>query len=257
MAINLTTTREQAKINGVKILVYGQAGAGKTVLCATTPDHSKTIILSAEAGLLSIADADIDVITITSVQDLMDAYTWLTEDPQGLSYEWICLDSISEIAEVVLNAAKKSSKDPRAAYGEMQERVEDAIRAFRDLPRNVYFSAKMESYQDDAGVVRYQPMLPGKRLPAGLAYFFDEVLFLRVEKDEKGNPVRYLQTQPDVKYHAKDRSGKLDVAERPSIAAIAQKITGSNQVNNRSQQTEVPNQTTNENPVYVQTGTGA
>ena len=72
MAIKLTTTREQAQNNGVKVLVYGQAGAGKTVLCATTPDHSKTVILSAEAGLLSIADADIPVIVIESVQDLMD-----------------------------------------------------------------------------------------------------------------------------------------------------------------------------------------
>src|SRR5690606_28024539 len=141
MAIKLTTTRQQAQTNGVKVLVYGQAGAGKTVLCATTPDHSKTIILSAESGLLSIGEADIDVITIESVDDLMEAYRWLTETEQGLSYDWICLDSISEIAEVVLNKAKKESKDPRAAYGDMQEKVEDAIRAFRDLPRNVYFAA--------------------------------------------------------------------------------------------------------------------
>ncbi|WP_131669223.1 ATP-binding protein [Psychrobacter pygoscelis] len=226
MAIKLTTTREQAKTSGVKVLVYGQAGAGKTVLAATTPDHAKTIILSAEAGLLSIADADIPVIVIESIEDLNQAYEWLVNDPQGQTFEWVCLDSISEIAEVVLNAAKRASKDPRAAYGEMQEKVETLIRSFRDLPRNVYFSAKMESYQDDAGVVRYQPMLPGKRLPAGLAYFFDEVFFLRVEKDEHGQPIRYLQTQPDIKYQAKDRSGKLDAAEWPNLAAIAAKIRG-------------------------------
>lgn len=248
MAIKLTTTRAQAQANGVKILTYGQAGAGKTVLCATTGDHSKTVILSAEAGLLSIAEADIPVIVIESVQDLMDAYTWLTKTDEGLSFTWICLDSISEIAEVVLNKAKKDLKDPRAAYGEMQEKVEDVIRAFRDLPRNVYFSAKMESYQDDKGVVRYQPMLPGKRLPAGLAYFFDEVFFLRVEKDDKGQPYRYLQTQPDTKYQAKDRSGKLDAVERPNLAAIAAKILGSVQQPNEvptqaTQPTEVTNQT--------------
>lgn len=46
----------------------------------------------------------------------------------------------------MLNKAKKDCKDPRQAYGEMQERVEDIIRAFRDLPCNVYFVAKMESY---------------------------------------------------------------------------------------------------------------
>ena len=226
MAIKLTTTKQATADNGIKIVCYGQAGAGKTVLCATTPDHAKTVIISAEAGLLSIADADISVIEITSADDLLDAYTWLTQDPQGQSFDWICLDSISEIAEVVLNKAKKDSKDPRQAYGEMQEKVEDIIRAFRDLPRNVYFSAKMESYQDDKGVVRYQPMFPGKRLSNALPYFFDEVFFLRVEKDEHGVPQRYLQTEADVKYHAKDRSGKLNSIERPNLGYIAAKIRG-------------------------------
>lgn len=110
--MNLTTTTQLAKNNGIKVLVYGQAGAGKTCLCATTPDHARTIILSAEAGLLSIAGADIAVIEIKSIQDLMDAYGWLTQTEQGRSYEWICLDSISEMGEVILNAAKKHVKDP-------------------------------------------------------------------------------------------------------------------------------------------------
>ena len=229
MAIKLTTTREQAQANGVKVLVYGQAGAGKTVLCATTPDHSKTVILSAESGLLSIADADMPVVLIESYNDLLEAYTWLTTTEQGLSYDWICLDSISEIAEVVLNQAKKESKDPRAAYGVMQEKVEDVIRAYRDLPRNVYFSAKMESYQDDAKVVRYRPMFPGQKLTANIPYFFDEVFLMKVEKDDQGIPLHYLQTQADTKYPAKDRSGKLDMAERPNLAAIAAKIRGDKQ----------------------------
>ncbi|WP_163493093.1 AAA family ATPase, partial [Haemophilus influenzae] len=83
MAIKLTNTKEATAKNGIKVCVYGQAGAGKTVLCATTPNLEKTIIISAEAGLLSIAEADIDVIEIKSLQDLQDAYKWLTEDPQG------------------------------------------------------------------------------------------------------------------------------------------------------------------------------
>lgn len=224
--MNITTTSALAHAHGIKVLVYGQAGAGKTCLCATTPDHAKTIILSAEAGLLSIAGANIDVIEIKSIQDLMDAYHWLTADPRGQSYDWVCLDSVSEMGEVILSAAKKTVKDPRQAYGEMQEKMEDMIRAFRDLPRNVYFTAKLESYQDDTGVVRYQPMLPGRKLGQALPYFFDEVFFLRVEKNADGESVRYLQTTPDIKYHAKDRSGRLDEREVASLAHIQAKILG-------------------------------
>ena len=43
MAINLKTTKAYAQ-NGVKVLVYGQSGAGKTTLIKTAP---KPIILSA------------------------------------------------------------------------------------------------------------------------------------------------------------------------------------------------------------------
>lgn len=40
---------------GAKILMYGAAGAGKTTSLATSP--GKTLIISMEAGLLSIKDA--------------------------------------------------------------------------------------------------------------------------------------------------------------------------------------------------------
>jgi len=60
MAISLKRTRDLAK-NGVKILVYGQAGSGKTSLIRTLPNP---LVLSAEAGLLSIQDADLPYIEI-------------------------------------------------------------------------------------------------------------------------------------------------------------------------------------------------
>ena len=55
MAINLRSTKG-LHANGVKLLVYAQAGAGKTSLIPTLPNP---VVLSAEGGLLSIADADV------------------------------------------------------------------------------------------------------------------------------------------------------------------------------------------------------
>ena len=40
---------------GAKILVYGEAGSGKTTLCSTAP--GKILMISAEAELLSIKDS--------------------------------------------------------------------------------------------------------------------------------------------------------------------------------------------------------
>jgi phage nucleotide-binding protein len=223
MAINVKTTGSLSA-NGVKVLVYGQAGAGKTSLIKTLPSP---IVLSAEGGLLSIQDADLPFIEITSMTELQEAYTWLTSSDEAKAYKSVALDSISEIAEVCLNTEKKATKDPRQAYGAMQEQMADIIRAFRDLPgRHVYMSAKLEKTQDEMGRVLYSPSMPGNKTGQALPYFFDEVLALRVEKDGDGNTQRALMCDSDGLWLAKDRSGKLDAWEAPDLSAVIAKIGG-------------------------------
>ena len=223
MAINIKTTGSLAA-NGVKVLVYGQAGAGKTSLIKTLPNP---IVLSAEGGLLSIQDADLPYIEISDMDTLREAYTWLAESDEAKQYQSVALDSISEIAEVVLNAEKKATKDPRQAYGAMQEQMADIIRAFRDLPgRHVYMSAKLEKTQDEMGRVLYAPSMPGNKAGQALPYFFDEVLALRVEKDSEGVTQRALMCDSDGLWLAKDRSGKLEAWEAPDLGAIITKMQG-------------------------------
>ncbi len=223
MAINVKTTGSLSA-NGVKVLVYGQAGVGKTALIATLP---QPIVLSAEGGLLSLQEIDMPYVEISSIDTLREAYSWLKESSEAKTYQSVALDSISEIAEVVLNTEKKATKDPRQAYGAMQEQMADIIRAFRDLPgRHVYMSAKLEKTQDEMGRVLYAPSMPGNKTGQALPYFFDEVLALRVEKDEGGATQRALMTDSDGLWLAKDRSGKLDAWEAPDLGAIIKKIGG-------------------------------
>jgi phage nucleotide-binding protein len=224
MAITLTSTKDSAALNGLKFLVHGPAGAGKTSLCATTGEP--TVIISAESGLLSLRGVDIPVIEVKTLDQLYEAYDFVVNTEQGQAFKWVCLDSISEIAEVVLNHEKKVAKDPRQAYGALAEKMTDLIRAFRDLPgRNVYFSCKQERAKDEqSGAMLYYPAMPGNMLKQGVGYFFDFVFALRVEKDADGNPTRWLQTSRDYNYEAKDRSGSLEMFESPDLSAVAAKV---------------------------------
>ena len=223
MAISLKRTGDVSALN-VRLLVYGAAGAGKTSLIPTLPSP---LVLSAEGGLLSIKGADVPFIEIKSMDDLKEAYQWLTESEEAGQFKSVALDSISEIAEVVLTAEKATAKDPRQAYGALQDQMQMIIRAFRDLPgKHVYFSAKMEKAQDETGRILYAPSMPGNKLAQQLPYFFDEVLALRVEKDAEGVPQRALMCASDGLWSAKDRSGRLDAWEGADLGAVIEKIMG-------------------------------
>ena len=207
--------------SGISILVYGLSGSGKTTLIKTLP--GPVLILSAEAGLLSLRDADIEYVDIHNMDDLSEAYTYILSNLKD--YNCIVLDSLSEIGEVVLANEKKTTKDVRMAYLTMQDQILELVRAFRDLPLTVYMTAKLEKAKDEiTGRIMFAPSLPGQKCSQNLPYHFDEVLCLRCESDEDGKPVRFLQTFTDSSYCCKDRSGKLQAYEEADLESIIRRI---------------------------------
>lgn len=228
--MNITSTKTAAVDQGIKILVHGQPGAGKTRLCGTTGSPETTLILSAEAGLLSLREHDIDVVRIDSIDTLRDAYVAIRDQQTEKQYNWVCLDSISEIAEVCLDEKFRETMTPDGkengmrAYGELGKTMAKLIRLFRDLPGvNVYMSAKQERVETETGLI-WAPMLPGSKLSQNIAYWFDEVFALRTRDTESG-VVRKLQTSDDGHFQCKDRSGALEMFESPNLEAIQKKIT--------------------------------
>jgi hypothetical protein len=241
MPLTFTSVSQAASAAFVKALVYGGPGMGKTVLAATLGPG--TVLVSAESGILSLKKAnlerlfgvgrpdicyDLPIIEVKTAQDFVDAQKWAQDSREARNFHTVAVDSLSEIAEQVLNNAKRQVKDPRQAYGELTERMETTVRAFRDLSNmNVYMTSKMEPMKDEmTGSVRFGPMMPGKRLGPAVPYFFDEVFRLGVNKTPQGEAYRFLQTQPDLQYDCKDRSGALASLEPPHLGAIFAKIQG-------------------------------
>lgn len=226
MAITIQSTKDACQ-HGIKMLIYGASGAGKTRLSSTLP--GKSFILSVEKGLLSLRDCDIDTATINNIADLREAFEIVAKSDK---YQNVVLDSLTEIAEQILDvesSKKTKSGEPvgLAAYNELYKQIMKICRNFRDLPnKNVVFTALVEREKDElSGAVLLFPLLPGKKLQGEVPALFDEVFYINTATDkETGKTDRWLQTQKDNKVMAKDRSGALDMFEPADLKLIFNKI---------------------------------
>lgn len=220
--INWSTSDREGEIAGVKMLVYGKAGTGKTSLCGA----DGAIIISAESGLLSLRHKKIPVAKVTSLTDVVEVFTWLSTPAARKNVRTVCIDSLSEICEIFLATEKRKRSDPRQAYGEMAEKMVGLIKDFRDLPGyNVLMTAK-EEYDTNpvTGVTRFTARSPGKQLPIDLPYLFDEVFRSDIGRDQAGAMFYYLRTKGDPQADTKDRSGVLSEVEYPDLNYLIEKI---------------------------------
>ena len=229
----LSTVDNAVQSAGIKGVIYGESGVGKTTLCATLPSP---ILISAEGGLLSLKSenimrvygssalcTNIPVVQIQTYDEIDGVYNWLSQSAESGQFRSVYLDSLSEIGELILEDAKRKNRDLRMAYADTMRRVVGTIRKFRDLRgKHVFMACKIGDLESGQKC----PSVPGKKLMQHMPYFFDEIFRLGVGKNGD-NVFRYIATQPSDLYMAKDRSGALLPYEAPHLGACIQKIFGS------------------------------
>lgn len=206
----------------IKVLLYGGSGAGKTTILGTL---STMLIVSAERGTKSIRSKNLPVATIKGQAGLEQ----IINGARGGTFSgWGCtalgIDSLTEIAEVLLIEKKLEYKDPRQAYGATQDVMLQFVRELRDLEgMDVFATAKQDTVADSEGSLLFGPAMPGKKLGPALPYFFDGVWVARVMGSGTSRQYK-IQTGSDFQYSAKDRSGTLAEFEEPDLPQIINKI---------------------------------
>ncbi len=228
---NVQTPSETVEQNGLSFMVYGPPGVGKTYLSRTAP--GRMFLISAESGMKSLSDVEegVDVFELDetdpekATQSLDMLYTYLDEGDHG--YDWAALDSVSEIAELILAYYKEKFKDPRQAYGELATDVKDMMRRFRSLDMHVYFSAKQSRENTDQGML-FMPSFPGSQLTdkSPVAHDFDNVLSLQITEEGDGSLGRKLLTERRNGYEAKvrDPDGRVDTWEPADLGHLCDKL---------------------------------
>lgn len=247
----------------IKIVVAGEAGNGKTSLAATIQEtlKEKVFIISAEAGLLSLGGHKIACLELQRkdglpvakterIKYMYDILSFLNLPEQRAKYQWIFIDSLTEIQQNMLETLDSSPefsgpKNMIKKYGELSTRMMSLCKSFRDIPHyNVVFSTLVKTENDADNIPKVKIGLMGafaEKLPA----LFDEIFYLAVtkEKDKDGRNIRKILTNRTDKIDfPKDRSNKLSLIEPADLGLIVQKIRGEVVQNTSLPRVEKPQQ---------------
>jgi len=185
----------------VKALVYGASGSGKTSFAGTARD---ALFLSAEGGLLSLADKRVSYVDIHSIRDLEEALAFLQKNPG--KYKTVIIDSITEINDIIMSEIERRTgrKMQIQDYGELAQKMKSILRRFRDLDLHVLFLGLEKSLDDDGKLLKIVPEVAGKAA-TGIAQFMDIVGYISVDKTGE----RSILTATNPLYLTKDRSRML------------------------------------------------
>jgi hypothetical protein len=256
----ISADERKTEKTGIKGVIFGVYGIGKTSLLLTL-DPKKTLFVSCEAGDEAVLDYKGDTIELRDWKHCRDIAAVIggVNNAMGASevycqshfdsikellsvdkYETIFIDSITEISRLCLHWSKsqpesvseKTGKlDLRKAYGTLGQEMLAWCRHLQHAKgKNIWFVSLLDEKQDEFNRLVRSPQIEGQKTGLELPGIVDQVLTLAEILPEKESgkitPFRaFVCTKPNpFGYPAKDRSGKLDMIERPHLGSLMEKI---------------------------------
>lgn len=220
----------------IQILVYGDSGAGKTVLAGTMPSG---IILATEKGTDSAAKraSQCDVWPCPNWEEVVKAYRWLRRENGG-GYEWLAIDSMPEmqmkllrwiLATGVTHSKKGAKGDPDVPqiqdHQKWQNMFKRYVGQFNDLPMNVLWTATPMNVETADGDDLVLPAIQGKGYAISQWACAAQGIVgrLSVRKGKEGT-YRLLRCEYDPPYFGKSRYDEVLSVRDPNIAEIAEAL---------------------------------
>lgn len=224
---SLVPAGQCAQSFGVKSVLYGGPGTGKTPLINTAPSP---VLLAIEPGLRSMAGSQ--VLTYKAYEHkngvaagVQEFFEWFKGSNEVNRFDTFAMDSVSEMAEAILRVKMKANTNKMKAYGEMSFDVMDILTWLYYLRnKHVILIAKQH---EDPETKRKRPSFPGQDLHTKVPHFFDGVW--HYAKLAAGTipgvlqEVKAIRTIETFDIMARDRSGNLNEFEQPNLGNIINK----------------------------------
>ncbi|MBQ0805161.1 ATP-binding protein [Sulfitobacter sp. SH22] len=258
----ITADQRMAEHRGIKGVIFGPSGIGKTSLLWTLL-NSTTLFFDLEAGDLAIEGLAIDAIrprTWTECRDFavfiggpnpalradqpysqahFEAICAKYGDPAVLAkYDTVFIDSITVAGRLCFGwckgqpealSEKTGKPDVRGAYGlHGREMIAWLTHLQHTRGKNVWFVGILDQKLDDFNRKIFVPQIDGSKTGLELPGIVDQVITMTDIADGDGAPQRgfVCHTLNLWGFPAKDRSGRLDMVEPPHLGKLMDKIRG-------------------------------
>jgi hypothetical protein len=153
-----------------------------------------------------------------------DFYRWLGSSAEANNVDTVCVDSLSQQAEIILTQELGRNKDGRKAYGEMSRRIMEHLnRLYFTRNKHTYLICKQGTVEE-GGSQKRRPYFPGQDLSVKIPHLFDEILHLDKANMPGVGSVVAFRCLGSYDITARDRSGKLAEFEKPDLTHIFNKI---------------------------------
>lgn len=245
---------------GIKGCILGKSGIGKTSLLWTL-DPKTTLFIDLEAGDLAVEGWAGDCLRPRTWNECRDLAVYIggpnpalrSEQPYSEAhykavceqygdisalekYETVFVDSITVAGRLCFNWSKgqpqafsdKTGKaDIRGAYGlQGQEMVGWLTHLQHTRSKNIWFLGILDEKTDDFNRRYYTPQIEGSKTGLELPGIVDQVITMAEIPADSGESYRAFvcHTLNAYGYPAKDRSGNLEVMEKPHLGELMEKI---------------------------------
>ncbi len=257
----ISADERMAQNKGVKALIVGPAGVGKTSLLRTL-DPDKTLFIDLEAGDLAVQDVKIDTFQPRTWEECTDLacylggpnpalpptakfsqahYDAVVESMGGTEalskYDTYFVDSITVAGRLCFKWCEqqpesftdRGKKDVRGTYGLMgREMIGWLTHLQHTRGKNVIFVGILENLKDEFNTTSWELQIEGSKTGKELPGIVDQIATLQFIDFGDGHPARALVcTAPNPwSYPAKDRAGRLEQIEEPHLGKLLAKLTG-------------------------------